>query len=101
MIPTSGTAPASDDVALSPSPGVGLIRDLFERRVPHLVGIYADASWGLIEFSDAILVRRMLLSTHYVDLVLWAILLLLPSAIILAWFHGRPGRERDWLARTI
>lgn len=32
------------------------------------------------------------------ELVLWAVPLLLPSVIMLAWFHGKPGRDRDGLA---
>ena len=75
------------------------MRALVERRVFHAVGIYVGASWGLIEFTDFV-VQRTLFSTHYVDLVLWAIPLLLPSVIMLAWFHGKPGRDRDTLART-
>ncbi|MYA42672.1 MAG: tetratricopeptide repeat protein [Gemmatimonadetes bacterium] len=90
----------SPDVPLPRSPAVRAIRSLFERRVFHAVGIYAGASWGLIEFADAIVVQRLLFSTHYVDLVLWAMPLLLPSVFMLAWFHGKPGRDRDTLART-
>lgn len=92
--------PATPSATLSRPPGAGLMRALFERRVFHAVGIYAGASWGLIEFTDAIVVQRMLFSTHYVDLVLWTMPLLLPSVIMLAWFHGKPGRDRDALART-
>ena len=91
---------ASRTVPPSRQPSVGLIRALFERRVPHAVGVYAGASWGLIEFTDAIIVERLLFSEHYVTLVLWAMPLLLPSVIMLAWFHGKPGRDRDGLART-
>ena len=80
--------------------GIGLIRSLIERRVPHAVGIYAGASWGLFEFTEAIVVERLLFSTHYENLVLLAAPLLLPSVILLAWFHGKPGRERETLART-
>lgn len=90
----------SNSVPFPRSLGLGTIRDLFERRVFHALGIYAGASWGLIEFTDAIVVQRMLFSTHYVDLVLWAIPLLLPSVIMVAWFHGKPGRDRDSLARV-
>lgn len=92
--------PTSHGAAPSRSLGAGLIGDLFERRVPQSAGIYAGLSWGLIEFTDAILVQRMLFSTHYVDLVLWTIPLLLPSVIMLAWYHGKPGRDRDTLAKT-
>lgn len=79
--------PASKSDAFPRFPAVRAIRDLFERRVPHAVGIYLGASWGLIEFTDAIAVQRMLFSEHYVDLVLWAIPLLLPSEVVKSEFR--------------
>jgi len=90
----------SHSVPLAPSPEGGLIRDLFERRVPHWVCFYTAASFGLLQFTREILVQDFLFSTHYVPLVLWAIPLLLPSVIMVAWFHGKPGPDRDTLART-
>ncbi|MDE2793269.1 MAG: tetratricopeptide repeat protein [Gemmatimonadota bacterium] len=74
-------------------------RNLVERRVPHVVAIYAGASWGLIEFTGFV-VDEFLLSPHWTRLVLVTLVLLLPSVILLAWFHGKPGRDRDSLART-
>lgn len=91
---TSQTPPAS------PAPASPLsIRDLFERRVPHIVALYAGASWGLIEFTSFV-VDEFLLSPHWTRVVLVSLLVLLPSAIMLAWFHGKPGRDRDSLARA-
>lgn len=74
-------------------------RELGHRRVPHILAIYAGASWGLIEFTG-FAVDEFLLSPHWTRLVLITLLLLLPSVVMLAWFHGRPGKERDSLART-
>ena len=74
-------------------------RELVERRVPHVAAIYAGASWGLIEFTGFV-VDEFLLSPHWTRLVLVTLLLLLPSVVLLAWFHGKPGRDRDSLART-
>ena len=90
----------SHSVALAPSPGVGLIRDLFKRRVPHWVCIYAGASFGVLQFTESVVEDRWHFSEHYVDLVLWAVPLLLPSVILVAWFHGKPGRDRDTLAKA-
>ena len=89
---------ASDPPAASPLP-VAPVRDLFARRVPHIVALYAGASWGLIEFTS-FAVDEFLLSPHWTRVVLVTLFLLLPSVILLAWFHGRPGRDRDSLART-
>ncbi len=90
----------SQSIALPRWPGTRVIRELFERRVFHAVGFYVGASLGLFEFTQEIWVDRLLFSDHYEALVLSAIPLLLPTVIMLAWFHGKPGRDRDRLART-
>lgn len=76
-----------------------LARTLLERRVPHALAIYAGASWALVEFV-AFAVDEFLLSPHLTRVVLAGLLLLLPTAFMLAWFHGKPGRDRENLART-
>ena len=76
-----------------------LVRTLFERRVPHTLAIYAGASWALIEFV-AFAVDEFLLSPHLTRVVLAGLLLLLPTVFMLAWFHGKPGKDRDEMART-
>lgn len=83
-----------------PTPSrVPLTRDLIQRRVPHILAIYAGASWALVEFT-AFATDEFLLSPAWIRLVLLTLLLLLPSVLMLAWFHGKPGRDRDSLART-
>ena len=76
-----------------------LPRDLIQRRVPHILAIYAGASWGLVEFT-AFAVDEFLLSPHWTRMVMVTLFMVLPSVLMLAWFHGKPGRERDQLART-
>ncbi len=76
-----------------------LVRTLFERRVPHTLAIYAGASWALIEFV-AFAVDEFQLSPHLTRVVLAGLLLLLPSVFMLAWFHGKPGKDREEMART-
>ena len=83
-----------------PTPSrVPLTRDLIQRRVPHIVAIYAGASWALVEFT-AFATDEFLLSPVWTRMVLATLLLMLPSVLMLAWFHGKPGRDRDSLART-
>ena len=84
----------------SPQPSwASLPRDLVQRRVPHILAIYAGASWGLVEFT-AFAVDEFLLSPHWTRMVMVTLFMVLPSVFMLAWFHGKPGRERDHLART-
>ncbi len=80
-------------------PGVSFARRLIERRVPYILAIYAGASWALVEFT-AFATDEFLLSPHWTRLVLLTLLLALPSVVMLAWFHGKPGKDRDSLART-
>ena len=76
-----------------------LARQLIQRRVPHLLAIYAGASWGLVEFTN-FAADEFLLSPHWTRMVLVMLFALLPSVFMFAWFHGKPGRDRDSLART-
>ena len=80
-------------------PKVSWARYPIERRVPHIVAIYAGVSWGLVEFTD-FAADEFLLSPHWTRLVLVTLVLMLPTVVMLAWFHGKPGRDRDSLART-
>lgn len=70
----------------------GLAAKLMKRRVPHVLAIYAGASWGLVEFM-AFAVDEFLLSPHWTRVVMVGVLLILPSVLMLAWFHGAPGRD--------
>ena len=72
-----------------------LAKDLFRRRVPQVVAIYFGACWGLLEFVDFI-AQRFALSPHLIDLALVGPLLLLPSVILVTYFHGAPGQD-EWV----
>ena len=70
-----------------------LISDLFERRVPQFIGIYCAISWGMIQFINWV-VDRYLLSPHLVDLSFGIFVSMIPSILILSYFHGRPGKDK-------
>ncbi|WP_420616707.1 tetratricopeptide repeat protein [Candidatus Palauibacter sp.] len=78
----------------------GLARELMERRVPHVLALYAGGSWALIEFTG-FLVDEFLLSPHWTRVVMTGLLLLLPTVAMLAWFHGRRGRDDVPLAEKV
>ncbi len=71
----------------------GLLKNLFNRRVPQIVGVYLAVGWGVLEFTDW-LVNRYILSPHLTDLglVVWAAMI--PTVLMLAYFHGAPGADR-------
>ena len=70
-----------------------LARDLIRRRVHYVVAGYAAVSWGLLEFTDYI-VDSFLLSPHWNRMALAVALLLVPSVLLLAYYHGSPGKDR-------
>jgi tetratricopeptide (TPR) repeat protein len=69
-----------------------LIQELRQRRVFQISTGYVVGSWGLLQFF-AFLESRMTVSPHLVNLIGFALLLLLPSVVTLAWVHGRPGKD--------
>ncbi len=71
-----------------------MLSDLIARRVPHILGLYLAAGWAVLEFTDWA-VGRYVLSPHLTDLALVAWALLIPSVLMLAYYHGRPGRD-EW-----
>ncbi len=71
-----------------------MIRSLFQRRVPQIVGAYLATSWIFLEFTDWA-VNQYALSPKLTDFVVTTLLLLVPAVIVLAWRHGAPGAD-EW-----
>ncbi len=71
-----------------------VIKDLLGRRVPQILGLYLGAGWVIVEFVN-LLVDRFALSPHLIELCLVVLGSLIPTVLMLAYFHGKPGRN-DW-----
>ena len=71
-----------------------LIKELIHRRIPHIIGSYLIAGTSLILFADW-LVNRYTLSEYYTTLCLFGVIAIMPSVVILAYFHGAPGKD-EW-----
>ena len=72
---------------------ISFITDLLNRRVPQFVGIYLAASWGIIQFITWT-VDRYLISPYIVDLCFAISVSMLPSILVLSYFHGTPGKDQ-------
>ena len=70
----------------------GFTTELFRRRIPQILGAYLIASWAVLEFADWA-VNRYLLSPYLVDFAFALLALMAPSVLLLAWYHGAPGRD--------
>ena len=68
------------------------IKKLLDRRVPQILGSYVVAATSLVLFVEY-LVDKYQFADHYPMLALFAIVGILPSVIILAYFHGAPGKD--------
>lgn len=67
-------------------------KSLWQRRVPHIAGIYLAGSYTLFEMAQWV-VKRYQLPIYYEDMCLLGLLSLFPAVIILAWGHGAPGKD--------
>lgn len=83
----------------SQSASASFARDLIHRRVPHILAGYAAVSWGIVEFT-AFAVDEFLLSPYLTRAALVSLVMMVPSVFMVAWFHGKPGKDRDSMPRT-
>lgn len=70
-----------------------ILQDLFQRRVPHFLAIYLAVGWGVLEFCG-FLVDRYELSPYLVDIALVGLLSMIPTVLVLAYFHGGTGPQK-------
>ena len=75
-------------------PKESFINKLIQRRIPQILGSYLVAATSLVLFSEY-LVEKYQFPTHFPTLALFGIIGILPSVVILAYFHGAPGKD-DW-----
>jgi hypothetical protein len=69
-----------------------IVKDLIQRRVPQILGIYLATSWAIIEFLDW-LINRFSISPHLPEFGLVILASMIPTVLLLAYFHGKPGRD--------
>lgn len=67
-------------------------RELYERRVPHVLGLYLAGGWGLLEFTSWA-AERTLVADGFVNVLLAMWLIGLPLTAVLAWRDG--GRRKE------
>jgi len=73
--------------------GLSWLGILIKRRVPQILGIYLLASLGVLQLVKW-LVNRFVLSSHLPSFSLVALLSMIPTVLIVSYFHGRPGRAK-------
>ena len=74
-------------------PKKSFIKELLKRRIPQIISSYIVAGTSLVLFIDWLTVRYDF-PQYYVTLALFGIISIIPSVIILAYFHGAPGKDQ-------
>jgi len=76
------------------------VREIKERRILPALGLYVGGCWVLIEILDR-LSERYLLSPYITDAAFWGLYSLIPAVMLLAWTHGKPGKDRVTTAEKV
>jgi tetratricopeptide (TPR) repeat protein/TolB-like protein len=77
-----------------------IVQEIKNRRILPALGLYVGSCWVLIEILDR-LSERYLLSPHITDAAFWGLYSLIPAVILLAWTHGKPGKDRVTTAEKV
>jgi tetratricopeptide (TPR) repeat protein/TolB-like protein len=77
-----------------------IIQEIKNRRILPALGLYVGGCWVLIEILDR-MVERYLLSPYITDAAFWGLYSLIPAVILLAWAHGKPGKDRATTAEKV
>ncbi|MEM7053409.1 MAG: tetratricopeptide repeat protein [Pseudomonadota bacterium] len=72
----------------------GILKQLFARRVPQIIGLYIAATWMTVEIGEWV-TEQLNLSGSLVFYVFVLMAALLPAVAVLAWNHGAPGRDQS------
>ncbi len=71
----------------------GFIQEFIDRRVLQVIGAYAAGVWVLIEILER-MIDRYLWSPHLSEFVFWGLYSLMPAIALIAWTHGKPGKDK-------
>jgi serine/threonine protein kinase/tetratricopeptide (TPR) repeat protein len=94
----SGITPVTENTVTGEK--ITFIKDILQRRVPQIIGIYLAVSWGIIQFIEW-LVNRYPISPHLPEFSLAILASMIPTVLLLAYFHGKPGRDQWTMAEKV
>ncbi len=69
-----------------------LVKQLIERRVPQIAGLYIAATWMMIEMGDW-MTERFNTPDTITSYIFIGMLCFIPSVLILAYQYGKPGKD--------
>ncbi len=69
-------------------------KEILIRKIPQLIGVYIASVWLAVEITDW-MSSRFDLPTLFSSYVFVGMIAFLPSVILMAWGHGRKGKD-EW-----
>ena len=72
---------------------MNLFKEILNRRIPQIVGSYLVAGTSLVLFMDW-LSTRYEFPQYYTTIALFGIISIIPTVLIIAYFHGAPGKDQ-------
>lgn len=75
------------------------VSELLERRIPQILGMYIAAVWLAVEIGDW-MSERFDVPAQFSSYVFVIMIAFLPLVGLLAWGHGRPGKDK-WTQKQI
>ncbi|MCS3751083.1 CheY-like chemotaxis protein [Salinibacter ruber] len=91
--PASPESPDGSSAQTGPNPERTVLDDLLYRRVPQVLAGYLGVTWTLFELAQW-LAEQYAVPPRLGRMGLFALLLLLPSVLLITYRHGRPGPDR-------
>jgi len=76
-----------------------LLAELAERRIPQILGMYVAAVWLAVEMGEW-MSERFDVPSQFSSYVFVIMISFLPLVALLAWGHGRPGKDK-WTQKQI
>jgi len=76
-----------------------LFAELLERRIPQILGMYVAAVWLAVEIADW-MSERFDVPAQFSSYVFVIMISFIPLVGLLAWGHGRPGKDQ-WTRKQI
>ena len=71
----------------------GVFSEILIRKIPQIIGMYIASVWLAVEISDW-MSGRFELPQQFSTYVFIGMLAFLPTVILVAWGHGRPGKDQ-------
>ncbi|MCF6319602.1 MAG: tetratricopeptide repeat protein [Proteobacteria bacterium] len=75
------------------SKDTSIFEEIIARRIPHIIGMYIAGVWLSIEIADW-MSDRFNMPNQLSIYVFVGMSTFIPSVVMLAWGHGRPGKDR-------